>query len=241
VNFAPPGAGGYDFTGQQDGAGSRERKMKRRICCIGILCVSACKPVELDTYYFQIKNVQLRIPAKYLYSFPGPTDGIECNSDRVNCAQQPPGLNVKGITFQAQDFRTFERYREPKGFQGLSDVLKIGLHEPESFHENDRLPNYAGTWDPEKRDPKNDIYGLQAYKSLKIGADDVNYRYDFGGGTVLHMTCKAFHMPNPHCEAIEPWHGLLLRYQFTHRHLAEWQDLHQRLTNHLNSFVSTLG
>jgi len=213
---------------------------------LAIVLLAACRrePVELETYYFQIKDVHLRIPGKYVWYFPsGLTfrDTRGCDREPLKCAQHPPGLTIQGISFQEQDFHTFEHYKEPTGFQGLSDILKIGLDESESLPKSYWLPNYVGTWNAEKRDPKNDIHGLQAYKSLKTGDDDVNYRHDFGGGAVLYMKCSGFSFPNPRCEVSEPWRGLLLRYEFTHRHLAEWQDLHQRLTNHLNSFVPALN
>lgn len=137
------------------------------------------------------------------------------------------------MLFIEQDFHSFERYNETTGFQGMSDMVGFSINIPDSRRH--RLPNFSTAWNVENRDPKNDIYGLQTYK--KISRDDVNYRFDFKDGTTLLMTCKNFNMPNPGCEAITTWRGLQLSYHFRHRHLFEWQDLHQRLVKHFDSFV----
>lgn len=139
------------------------------------------------------------------------------------------------MLFPEQDFLTFERYREPAGFQGLSDTLGYSVYAPEATARGDRLPNSADAWNKENRDPRNDNFGLAAYKNND--GDKVNYRYEFADGTVLFMTCKNFSMPNPGCVASTTWRGLLLQFDFRHRHLAEWQDIVKRIKLQLNSYV----
>jgi hypothetical protein len=211
--------------------------MKRWIF-FGIFCMTACKPrpLELETYHLQIKDIYFRIPAKYISNY---RNGIKVHADRSCkeavevCAQHPPGLSVRGIALFERDFKTFEQYKAPS--TGLSDYLTIDLDDPDSVRTGDKLPNFSQAWNPENRDATNDLYGLSAYK--KVIRDDVNYRYDFESGEVLFMTCKDFNMPNPGCSVSSSWRGLTLRYNFRSRHLHEWRDLHERITNHFNSFV----
>lgn len=206
--------------------------MKRWIF-LGLLCMTACKPqpLELETYYLQIKGVHLRMPAKYV-GRAIKVSARTCREGGESCAQHPPGLVVQTIALIEQDFITFERYKAPP--TGLTDSIRIYLDDPD-YLVSGKLPNFAAVWNPENRDATNDIYGLSAYKNGT--PDAINYRYDFESGETLFMTCGSFGMPNPLCRVSTSWSGLLLRYDFTHGHLSEWRNLHQRITNHFNSLV----
>lgn len=206
--------------------------------CLALLCLTACRPepLRLETYYLQINGLHLRIPGKY-FSFPclgvGVGEVTSCQSKYKKYGQQTPGLQVRSISLWQQDFNTLELYKDSG--QGLSDILEIGIYDPQAIRRGDWFPNFAEAWTSGNRDAKSDIYGLQAYKVMS--RDDVNYRHGFADGTVLLITCQSFDMPNPGCAATTNWRGLLVRYNFRHRHLVEWQDLHHRLAKHFNSFV----
>lgn len=207
----------------------------------GIGSVAACKPkdLDMDTYYFQIKNIHLKIPAKYLHlacAGIGAPDIRSCNELLKTKANKEPGLPLPGLTFFEQNIRDFERYQESDGFKGLSNSLRIDLNDPDAIPKGRHLPSATATWAAEDRNPADDVYGLKAYVN-RVHKEEKAYRFEIEGGGVLLMACTAFNMPNPGCHVATYWRGLLLRYDFRLRHLGEWQDLHKRIVSHLDSFI----
>ena len=134
-----------------------------------------------------------------------------------------------------QDFKTFERYRMPENFKGLSDNLTLWVEAVDGRNEKARMPNFPHAWNDQNRDSAIDVSGLKGYG--KIDRDEANYSYKFEDGITLYMTCKNFNLPNPGCHVTTSWRSLSLNYDFRHRHLSDWRDIHQRITHHLNSFI----
>ena len=190
-----------------------------------------------DFYYVNIQNLNLRIPGKY-----GPIDVTRdrnlqgyCRSHFEECLSKKPGASAESFFFMEQDFKTFERYRMPENFKGLSDNLKLWVKAIDGRNEKVSMPNFPHAWDDQNRNSAKDIYDLKGYG--KIDRDDANYFYKFEDSNMLYITCNGFNLPNPGCYATTTWRGLSLNYVFRHRHLSEWRDIHQRITNHLNSFI----
>lgn len=178
-------------------------------------------------YYFQIKNMQLRIPQKF-----APWDIWDPN----NQATKPPGLMLNKMYFEEQDVKTFERFLG----RGTGHIW-FNLVDLEKRNEKFDFPRSftSPAWEEPNRDSKSDIHNLMAFQNTRSSDDYLNYRYDFKSGDKLFISCTSFNMPRPTCHITTTWRGLQLRYMQSYSDLSEWRELHARLIAHLDSFIYT--
>lgn len=162
-------------------------------------------------YYFQIKNMQMRITEKF-----APWDIW----DPKNLVNKPPGLPTDSLYFREQDTNTFERFLGQG--TGISTHIWFNLVDFEKRSEKFDFPRYlpSHAWEPPNRDSKNDIYGLMAFKNTRSGDDYLNYRFDLKSGESLFMTCTGFNFPRPLCFVTTTWRGLQLQYMQSYSDLS---------------------
>jgi hypothetical protein len=199
------------------------------VVLLGLAAAYWPKAQPPEIYYFQIKDLHLRIPQKYA---PWQYNDAKL----IKQASKPPGLRLDSIYFMEQDDKTLERFIGTGTNHIWFKLIETGLLNGESSSEFPKsFPKSA--WADSLRDSKNDLFSLKAFSTFNSRSDFLNYRYDFEDGQILYMSCTGFNFPRPICYVTTTWHGLRFEYMQSHINLSEWLSFYQQLTKHLNAFI----